>query len=278
MDYADGGDLNTKLQEQKKKGTYFDENQIITWFTQICLALQHIHSHKILHRDLKAQNVFLMQTGQVKVGDFGIAKILDGTADLAETAIGTPYYLSPEICEKKPYNYKSDIWGLGCVLYEMLTFKRPFEASSIGGLVISILNGKYKPISAHWSKNIKNLVSNLLSVNPNTRMNIDEILSLEFIKSKISELSSNPTPPKQNILIIPKQKIKKAKTDMSMIVKKTFENEENLPIVKLKRVFLKIVGKYWKIGKKELQCKFCEKGNEENHGFEGKYLRRQFRL
>ena len=184
MDFADGGDLSAKLVKQKKTGKYLGEEQILTWLIQISLALQHIHMHKILHRDLKTQNVFMMASGQVKVGDFGIARMLESTCDLAETAIGTPYYLSPEICEKKPYNHKSDIWGLGCVLYEMLTFKRPFEAASIASLVLSILAGKYPPLPVHWSKEIKGLVASMLNVKPEKRPSIEEILALPFIKKK----------------------------------------------------------------------------------------------
>lgn len=83
--------------------------------------------------------MFLLSNGKVKVGDFGIAKALDSTYALARTCIGTPYYLSPEIAEQKPYNNKSDVWSAGCVLYEVATFKHPFEASNMQALVIQIL-------------------------------------------------------------------------------------------------------------------------------------------
>jgi NIMA (never in mitosis gene a)-related kinase len=97
MDYADGGDLQSKIKEQKNKGGYLDEPTILNWFTQICLAMKHCHDRKILHRDLKAQNIFMQTNGIVKLGDFGIAKVLNTTVDHAVTIVGTPYYLSPEI-------------------------------------------------------------------------------------------------------------------------------------------------------------------------------------
>ena len=100
-------------------------------FTQICLAIKHIHDRKILHRDLKSQNVFLTKQGIVKLGDFGIAKVLQSTVDHAKTIVGTPYYLSPEIIENKPYNFKSDIWSLGVLLYEMCALKPPFGGASL---------------------------------------------------------------------------------------------------------------------------------------------------
>ena len=84
----------------------FTENQVLDWFVQLSLALKHVHDRKILHRDIKSQNVFLTKSGIVKLGDFGIARVLNSTVELARTCIGTPYYLSPEICENKPYNNK----------------------------------------------------------------------------------------------------------------------------------------------------------------------------
>lgn len=87
------------IAKQKKIGTGFPENQILTWFVQMALALKHVHERKILHRDLKTQNIFLTSKGEVKIGDFGIARVLQHTYDCANTAIGTPYYLSPEICQ-----------------------------------------------------------------------------------------------------------------------------------------------------------------------------------
>ena len=71
----------------------------------------------MLHRDIKGQNIFLKQNGMIKLGDFGIARVLSNTIDKARTMVGTPYYLSPEIIENKPYNFKSDVWSVGVLLY-----------------------------------------------------------------------------------------------------------------------------------------------------------------
>ena len=126
MEYADGGDLQGKVKKmkQKKEATgskscYIPEEEILRIFTQICLAIKHLHDRKILHRDLKSQNIFLTKQGIVKLGDFGISKVLSHTKENVKTIVGTPYYLSPEIVENKPYNHKSDIWSLGILLYEM---------------------------------------------------------------------------------------------------------------------------------------------------------------
>jgi len=104
-----------------------DEALILNWFTQICLAIKHCHDRKILHRDLKAQNIFLTENDIVKLGDFGIAKVLKNTVEHAVTIVGTPYYLSPEIIQNTPYSFKSDIWSLGVLLYEMCALKPPFN-------------------------------------------------------------------------------------------------------------------------------------------------------
>ncbi|CAH8856746.1 unnamed protein product [Trichobilharzia szidati] len=137
MEYCDQGDLYTKI--NKQNGVLMPETLILDYFVQISLALKHIHDRMILHRDIKTQNVFLTSKGRLKLGDFGIAKVLNHTLDLARTCIGTPYYLSPEICENKPYDHKSDIWALGCVLYEMTTLKHAFEAGNMKNLVLKII-------------------------------------------------------------------------------------------------------------------------------------------
>lgn len=93
MDYADGGDLSAKI--KNAKGSYFSENQILNWFTQICLAIKHVHDRKVIHRDLKSQNIFLTSDNIVKLGDFGIAKPLQRTLEKNKTIVGTPYYMSP---------------------------------------------------------------------------------------------------------------------------------------------------------------------------------------
>lgn len=113
MDYAQEGDLYSRIQKHKESGKYIPENVIMDWFIQMALALKHIHDKNILHRDLKTQNIFLNKNGQIKLGDFGVSKILLHSYDNAKTGIGTPYYLSPEIVSGRPYNSKSDVWALG---------------------------------------------------------------------------------------------------------------------------------------------------------------------
>lgn len=156
MDYADGGDIGQKMKEQR--GRMLSESQILDWFTQMCLGIKHIHDRKIIHRDLKGANVFLTKKGIVKIGDFGIAKVLSHTIQKARTMVGTPYYLSPEIVQSKPYNSKTDIWSMGVMLYELCALKPPFDAPSIPLLTMKIVRGVYNPVPTCFSPEIKSLI------------------------------------------------------------------------------------------------------------------------
>ncbi|XP_045141995.1 serine/threonine-protein kinase Nek1 [Echinops telfairi] len=163
---------------------------ILDWFVQICLALKHVHDRKILHRDIKSQNIFLTKDGTIQLGDFGIARVLNSTVELARTCIGTPYYLSPEICENKPYNNKSDIWALGCVLYEMCTLKHAFEAGNMKNLVLKIISGSFPPVSLHYSYDLRNLLAQLFKRNPRDRPSVSSILGKGFIAKRIEKFLS----------------------------------------------------------------------------------------
>ena len=179
MDYADGGDLTSKLKEQKEKAQsgggpqLLPEDTILNWFTQLCLAIKHCHDRKILHRDLKAQNVFLNTNGIVKLGDFGIARVLNSTVEKAVTIVGTPYYLSPEIIQNKPYSFKSDMWSLGVLLYEMCALKPPFNGSNIHMLAMQIVRGQYPQLPSSFSYELRGLVNKLITQDPARRPNIN---------------------------------------------------------------------------------------------------------
>ncbi|XP_029563376.1 serine/threonine-protein kinase Nek1 isoform X3 [Salmo trutta] len=183
MDYCEGGDLFKTINSQN--GVQFPEEQILDWLVQICLALKHVHDRKILHRDIKSQNIFLTKDGTIQLGDFGIARVLNSTVELARTCIGTPYYLSPEICENKPYNNKSDVWALGCVLYEMCTLKHAFEAGNMKNLVLKIIRGSYPPVSIHYSQDLRSLMGQLFRRNPRERPSVSSILDKPFLSHRI---------------------------------------------------------------------------------------------
>jgi len=190
MDYADGGDLQKYLKNTKK---YLKEDLILDWFTQIWLAMKHVHDRKILHRDLKSQNIFLTKSNFVKLGDFGIARVLSHTKDIAKTVVGTPYYLSPEIIENRPYSFSSDIWSLGVLLYEMCWLRPPFDAGSLHELASKILKGKYPAIPSFYSENMSLLIATLLKVNPKDRPTINQILKFPLLSDRIPSFLSEDT-------------------------------------------------------------------------------------
>ena len=190
MEYCQNGDLSTFINENKTKNILLSENQIWKFFIEMSLGLAYIHYRKILHRDLKTLNIFLTKDLDVKIGDLGVAKILQNTIH-AHTFIGTPYYLSPEICEEKPYNEKSDVWALGCILYELITFKKPYNAKNQAALFFKITNGNYEPIPNHlkYSKELKKMVDLLLEKNYNHRPFMKDVIENASFVDKAKKLN-----------------------------------------------------------------------------------------
>ena len=123
MEYCAGGDLGTYIKQQKQP---LPEDQVMFWFKQMVSGINHVHERKILHRDLKPDNIFLTSWFQLKIGDFGLTKSLSRTYDMASTWCGSPVYMAPEIHGGEPYNQKADMWGIGCILYELATGKLAF--------------------------------------------------------------------------------------------------------------------------------------------------------
>jgi serine/threonine protein kinase len=181
MEYADCGDMYKLIKSQKKISILLKEEIIMNWFTQLCFAVKYIHDKKILHRDLKLSNVFLCSNGDIKLGDFGIAKILNDTEEYAKTIVGTPYYLSPEICLKQPYNQKSDIWSMGCILYEIMNLKHAFEANNIGELILKILKGEVDPMHDCFTEEMRSLVIEMLNTDCDQRPDLNSILEKKFM-------------------------------------------------------------------------------------------------
>jgi len=188
MEYADGGDLAKKIHERKERHRTFSEREIMFILVQLALALQHIHARNILHRDLKPLNIFLTKLGVVKLGDFGIAKVLGSTSAAAQTVIGTPHYLSPEICNNEPYGIQSDLWALGVVLYELAALRVPFHAHSLPVIAMKICSAEPAPLPNQFSTDLQKLVSDLLKKQPGERLSLDGMLRSFYVQGHIRAL------------------------------------------------------------------------------------------
>ncbi len=182
MEYAKEGDVEIKIKKMIKDKRFFSEKEIWTIFCQIVLGLKCLHDKKIMHRDLKSANVFL-KGNEVKLGDLNVSKVIK--SGLAFTQTGTPYYASPEVWNDKPYEYKSDIWSLGCVIYEICCFKPPFKGNNLDQLFQSVNKGAFDSIPSFYSKDLDSLIKKMLNLNPNKRPSCDEILSNITIQNYI---------------------------------------------------------------------------------------------
>ena len=182
LELCENGDLNDKIKEKKQKNEKFTENEILQYFYEILQGLYYLHKNRVIHRDLKTLNIFLTENNHIKIGDFGVSKKLINNNIYAYTFVGTPYYLSPEICQNKPYDEKSDVWSLGVVLYELITLNKPFDSESQMGLFMKILKGKPAPVNNtikhSYSQKLINLVlENLLDKDPLTRYSIQQTIN-----------------------------------------------------------------------------------------------------
>ena len=183
MEFADNGDLLQKITEHKKRSIFFDESTIWHIFIQLVRGLKSLHDLNILHRDLKCANVFLYSNGEAKIGDLNVSKVTRG--GMGTTQTGTPYYASPEVWNDCPYDSKSDIWSLGCVLYEMITLKPPFRAADMEGLYKKVTKGQYSKIPDIFSNDLHQIIIFLLQVNPKLRPSCDQILNHPIVQKRI---------------------------------------------------------------------------------------------
>lgn len=174
MEYADGGDL---LKYTKTYGSSFmPEAEVKRIMVQICLALKYLHERNIIHRDLKPENIFMTKSRNVKVGDFGVSKELRSSRDLAQTYIGTPYYLSPEIVRNEAYGCKTDIWSLGVLVHELCSKRPPFEARNLPELLKVITTAKVPQLPRSYSKEFGNLLTAMLNKSASRRPTIKDVL------------------------------------------------------------------------------------------------------
>jgi NIMA (never in mitosis gene a)-related kinase len=249
MEYCGGGDLGCIIKELKRKNEYAKEEFVWRIFSQIVTALYRCHYgvappdpgsdaprekdlrplHKgkmILHRDLKPENIFLGADQSVKLGDFGLSKLMQ-SHDFASTYVGTPFYMSPEICAAEKYTLYSDIWSLGCIMYELCTKEPPFNANSHLQLVQRIRKGDFKPIPSIYSKDLADVIASCLKTNPMHRPDTGSLLSVPYVWIARRQ---------QELVTIGKT----LKTREELAEQKLFQAEERLAALEADRVGIKI--------------------------------------
>ena len=191
MEYADDGDLHSKIEKMKKAGGFFKEPIIWSYAIQMIEGLKTLHDKKIMHRDLKSANILLVKDKhQCKLGDMNVSKVIK--EKVLRTQTGTPYYASPEVWNDNPYSYKSDLWSIGCVIYELCELRPPFQGKDLDELYEKVCKGEPERINKIYSDDLWKMILMLLQVDVNKRVDCNQFLNSDLIKKKIEEMKNNP--------------------------------------------------------------------------------------
>ena len=190
LEWAGAGDLNRLLQRVRDQNARLHERVVWAYFLQVCEGVKFMHENRIMHRDIKPANIFIMPNGHLKLGDLGLCRPMGEDTEYAFSKVGTPLYMSPEVLQGKGYDFKSDVWSLGCVLYQLAMLKSPFTADSddrntMYQLFNRILRAEYEDIpSAVYSPEIKALVRSMLVTK------VEERASVYFVCAEAAQAST----------------------------------------------------------------------------------------
>ena len=243
MEYINGGNLFSFVKKRRK----LSEKISKFLFKQIILGLQHIHSHNIVHRDVKLENILIDLNNTIKICDFGIGRVLSNPDDLLHDQCGTPMYMAPEILfssqEKGYKGFPVDIWSAGIALYIMLSGSLPFSVKKDDSLNDNknkkknmalrqaIMHGNPKKIE-NISEKARDLLHGLLNKDPNKRLTIEEILNHPWLKEDENYLNNNNN---KYHLFTKAEMIMLSKTYIDYRKASIEELQENFTISNLKR-------------------------------------------
>ncbi|EEB08437.1 NEK/NEK2 protein kinase Fin1 [Schizosaccharomyces japonicus yFS275] len=201
MEYCGNGDLDKLIDTLRSKGERAPEHDIWRYMTQLFLALYRCHyghdapeslhlqrgepsrgeQPSVLHRDIKPANIFLDDKNSIKLGDFGLSKLLDNNRMFTHSYVGTPYYMAPEVIRNCPYTAKCDVWSVGCVLYELCMLRRPFEGVTHHELQVTICNGTIEPWDDYYSPELRQLIDTCMEVDAVKRPTAADMLRNPYL-------------------------------------------------------------------------------------------------
>ena len=191
MEYCEEGDMLSKIEANFKHKVCFAEYEIWSVLVQCLCGLKALHDLKVMHRDIKSANILVSKSGACKLADFNVSKVVrDG---LLRTQTGTPYYASPEVWNDQPYDVKSDVWSLGCVLYEVAAGRVPFKANDMKGLYKKVCQAAYPPLPTRYSQALRDTITSMLTVDACQRPDCDELLTSPTVIAHIKHLSEYDT-------------------------------------------------------------------------------------
>ncbi|CAE8618105.1 unnamed protein product [Polarella glacialis] len=181
VEWAEKGDLKRLIRKALANETRFMESEIWEYSRQLAGALDHMHAKRIMHRDLKPANIFVSLDGSLKLGDLGLGRFFSSQTLEAFSKVGTPLYMSPEVLHGAGYDMRSDVWSLGCMIYELSMLRSPFKSDqqlSLYDLFVRISKGDYPPLTETLSADFRRLVSQMLALDPTQRLDSSKVLEV----------------------------------------------------------------------------------------------------